>query len=54
MLVLVLQRATLLCSVEKDESLQFHRRLEGFSNVSGLSLRNLMLRSNRTINRQYR
>ncbi|KAK4777407.1 hypothetical protein SAY87_017594 [Trapa incisa] len=40
-------------SAEKDESLQLHKRLEGFSNVSGLSLRNLMLRSNTTVNRQY-
>ncbi|CAK7348141.1 unnamed protein product [Dovyalis caffra] len=32
-------------SAEKDESLQFHRKLESSSNVSGPSLRNMMLRS---------
>lgn len=48
------QLATLLGSAEKDESIQFHRRFEGFSNVSGLSLRNMMLRSNTIINRQLR
>ncbi|KAL2589815.1 hypothetical protein AAZV13_13G253100 [Glycine max] len=33
-------------SAEKEENLQFHRRFEASSNVSGLSLRNVMLRSN--------
>ncbi|KAL4289703.1 hypothetical protein GQ457_14G002350 [Hibiscus cannabinus] len=32
-------------SAEKDENLQFHRKLDGSSNVSGASLRNVMLRS---------
>ncbi|KAL2331625.1 hypothetical protein Fmac_019206 [Flemingia macrophylla] len=36
-------------SVEKEENLQFHRRFEASSNVSGLSLRNMMLRSNSTL-----
>ncbi|PKI42772.1 hypothetical protein CRG98_036900 [Punica granatum] len=40
-------------SAEKDESLQFQGRFEGFSNVSGLSLRNMMFRSNTTIDRQF-
>ncbi|CAH8282542.1 unnamed protein product [Eruca vesicaria subsp. sativa] len=31
-------------STEKDENLQFHRRLEGYPNASGPSLHNLMLR----------
>ncbi|KAJ1441838.1 Ethylene-responsive protein kinase Le-CTR1 [Sesbania bispinosa] len=33
-------------SVDKEEILQFHRRFEASSNVSGLPLRNMMLRSN--------
>ncbi|GAU40505.1 hypothetical protein TSUD_92780 [Trifolium subterraneum] len=33
-------------SAEKDESLQFHRRFEASSNVTGPPLRNMMLRSN--------
>ncbi|KAK2370752.1 serine/threonine-protein kinase EDR1 [Trifolium repens] len=33
-------------SAEKEENLQFHRRSEASSNVTGLSLRNMMLRSN--------
>ncbi|CAJ2660614.1 serine/threonine-protein kinase EDR1-like isoform X2 [Trifolium pratense] len=33
-------------SAEKEENLQFHRRFEASSNVTGLSLRNMMLRSN--------
>ncbi|KAK7342440.1 hypothetical protein VNO80_25392 [Phaseolus coccineus] len=38
-------------SVEKEESLQFHRRFEVSSNVSGLPLRNMMLRSNTSLER---
>ncbi|EEF33862.1 serine/threonine-protein kinase EDR1 [Ricinus communis] len=37
-------------SAEKDESLQFHRKLEG--NVSGPALRNMMLRSATSIDRK--
>ncbi|CAK8536310.1 unnamed protein product [Lathyrus sativus] len=33
-------------SAEKEENLQFHKRFEASSNVTGLSLRNMMLRSN--------
>ncbi|KAK8519350.1 hypothetical protein V6N12_025390 [Hibiscus sabdariffa] len=36
-------------SAEKDENLQFHRKLDGPSNVSGASLRNVMLRSSTAI-----
>ncbi|XP_061369296.1 serine/threonine-protein kinase EDR1-like isoform X2 [Gastrolobium bilobum] len=36
-------------SVEKEENLQFHRRFEASSNVSGLPLRNMMLRSNTSL-----
>ncbi|KAL2594219.1 hypothetical protein AAZV13_12G176900 [Glycine max] len=36
-------------SAEKEENLQFHRRFEASSNVSGLSLRNVMLRSNSSL-----
>ncbi|RDY12432.1 Serine/threonine-protein kinase EDR1, partial [Mucuna pruriens] len=36
-------------SVEKEENLQFHRKFEASSNVSGLSLRNMMLRSNSSL-----
>ncbi|XP_038682937.1 serine/threonine-protein kinase EDR1-like isoform X2 [Tripterygium wilfordii] len=39
-------------SVEKDETRQFRRKLEASSNVSGLSLRNMMLRSNSSIDRK--
>ncbi|KAH1127906.1 hypothetical protein AAZX31_06G259100 [Glycine max] len=38
-------------SVEKEENLQFHRRFEVSSNVSGLPLRNMMLRSNTSLDR---
>ncbi|QCE09760.1 Protein kinase [Vigna unguiculata] len=36
-------------SVEKEESLQFHRKFEPSSNALGLSLRNVMLRSNSSL-----
>ncbi|KAJ1424612.1 Serine-threonine/tyrosine-protein kinase, catalytic domain [Sesbania bispinosa] len=36
-------------SAEKEENLQFHRKFEVSSNVSGLSLRNMMLRSNSSL-----
>ncbi|XVF14576.1 hypothetical protein REPUB_Repub09cG0073000 [Reevesia pubescens] len=36
-------------SAEKDENLQFHRKLYGSSNISGASLRNMMLRSSTSI-----
>ncbi|XP_004487152.1 serine/threonine-protein kinase EDR1 isoform X2 [Cicer arietinum] len=36
-------------SAEKEENLQFHRRFEVSSNVTGLSLRNMMLRSNSSL-----
>ncbi|KAE8694974.1 Mitogen activated protein kinase kinase isoform 3 [Hibiscus syriacus] len=36
-------------SAEKDENLQFHQKLDGSSNVSGASLRNMMLRSSTSI-----
>ncbi|BAT92362.1 hypothetical protein VIGAN_07106000 [Vigna angularis var. angularis] len=36
-------------SVEKEESLQFHRKFEPSSNALGLSLRNVMLRSNTSL-----
>ncbi|XP_010522101.1 PREDICTED: serine/threonine-protein kinase EDR1 isoform X2 [Tarenaya hassleriana] len=39
-------------SAEKDETLQFHRKLEGYPNVSGPSLRNLMFRPATTIERK--
>uniref|UniRef100_A0A2P2M0C1 non-specific serine/threonine protein kinase n=1 Tax=Rhizophora mucronata TaxID=61149 RepID=A0A2P2M0C1_RHIMU len=39
-------------STERDDNLQFHRRLEASSNVSGPSLRNLMLRSATSIDRK--
>ncbi|XP_047180411.1 serine/threonine-protein kinase EDR1 isoform X3 [Vigna umbellata] len=38
-------------SVEKEENLQFHRRFEVSSNVSGLPLRNRMLRSYTSLER---
>ncbi|KAK7264391.1 hypothetical protein RJT34_32000 [Clitoria ternatea] len=38
-------------SAEKEENLQFHRRFEASSNVSGLPLRNMMLRSNMSLDR---
>ncbi|KAG4981318.1 hypothetical protein JHK85_035276 [Glycine max] len=41
-------------SAEKEENLQFHRRFEASSNVSGLSLRNVMLRSNSSLRSSYR
>ncbi|KAG4980373.1 hypothetical protein JHK85_034331 [Glycine max] len=41
-------------SVEKEENLQFHRRFEVSSNVSGLPLRNMMLRSNTSLDRNWR
>ncbi|KAG4986000.1 hypothetical protein JHK82_033611 [Glycine max] len=40
-------------SVEKEENLQFHRRFEVSSNVSGLPLRNMMLRSNTSLDRNW-
>ncbi|XP_061968195.1 probable serine/threonine-protein kinase SIS8 isoform X1 [Populus nigra] len=39
-------------SAEKDENLQFHKKLEASSNVSGPSLRNMMLRSATSIDRK--
>lgn len=33
-------------SAEKEENLQFHKRFEASSNVTGLSLKNMMLRPN--------
>uniref|UniRef100_A0A1J3FIW8 non-specific serine/threonine protein kinase n=1 Tax=Noccaea caerulescens TaxID=107243 RepID=A0A1J3FIW8_NOCCA len=39
-------------STEKDENFQFHRRLEGYPNASGSSLRNLMLRPATAIERK--
>ncbi|XP_012072715.1 serine/threonine-protein kinase EDR1 isoform X2 [Jatropha curcas] len=39
-------------SAEKDESLQFHRKLEAAANVSGPSLLNMMLRSATSIDRK--
>ncbi|XP_027340303.1 serine/threonine-protein kinase EDR1 isoform X3 [Abrus precatorius] len=36
-------------SAEKEENLQFNRRFEASSNVTGLSLRNMMFRSNSTL-----
>ncbi|KAK2434493.1 serine/threonine-protein kinase EDR1 [Trifolium repens] len=39
-------------SAEKDENLQFHRRFEASSNVSGPPLRNMMLRSNTSLDRK--
>ncbi|XP_022739433.1 serine/threonine-protein kinase EDR1-like isoform X2 [Durio zibethinus] len=36
-------------SAEKDENLQFHRKLDGSSNITGASLRNMMLRSSTSI-----
>ncbi|KAG8659892.1 probable serine/threonine-protein kinase SIS8 isoform X2 [Manihot esculenta] len=39
-------------SAEKDESLQFHRKLEAAANVSGPALRNMMLRSTTCIDRK--
>ncbi|XP_027348692.1 serine/threonine-protein kinase EDR1-like [Abrus precatorius] len=40
-------------SVEKEENLQSHRRFEASSNVSGLPLRNMMLRSNTKLDRSW-
>ncbi|RZB76935.1 putative serine/threonine-protein kinase SIS8 isoform E [Glycine soja] len=40
-------------SAEKEENLQFHRRFEASSNVSGLSLRNVMLRSNSSLSPEH-
>ncbi|CAH2059968.1 unnamed protein product [Thlaspi arvense] len=37
---------------EKDENLQFHRKLEGYSNASGQSLHNLMLRPATALDRK--
>ncbi|XP_021273876.1 serine/threonine-protein kinase EDR1-like isoform X5 [Herrania umbratica] len=39
-------------SAEKDENLQFHRKLDGSSNITGASLRNMMLRSSASIDRK--
>ncbi|KAK9285229.1 hypothetical protein L1049_024417 [Liquidambar formosana] len=39
-------------SAEKDEGLQYQRKLEASSNVSGPSLRNIMLRSTTSIDRK--
>ncbi|CAN0896691.1 Probable serine/threonine-protein kinase SIS8 [Linum grandiflorum] len=39
-------------SAEKDDGLQFHRKLEGSSNVSGPALRNMMLRSTSCLDRK--
>ncbi|XP_050935568.1 serine/threonine-protein kinase EDR1 isoform X6 [Cucumis melo] len=39
-------------SVEKDESLQFHRKFDAASNAHGHSLRNMMLRSNTALDRK--
>ncbi|XP_057450867.1 serine/threonine-protein kinase EDR1-like isoform X2 [Lotus japonicus] len=39
-------------SAEKEDNLQFHRRFEASSNVSGIPLRNMMLRSNSTLDRK--
>ncbi|XP_031256032.1 serine/threonine-protein kinase EDR1-like isoform X2 [Pistacia vera] len=39
-------------SAEKDESLQFHRKLEASSNISGPSLRNMMLRPTTSMERK--
>ncbi|XP_055800737.1 serine/threonine-protein kinase EDR1-like isoform X2 [Solanum dulcamara] len=39
-------------SSEKDDILQYQRRLEASSNATGLSLRNMMLRSNTSIDRK--
>ncbi|XP_058753577.1 serine/threonine-protein kinase EDR1-like isoform X1 [Vicia villosa] len=36
-------------STEKEENLQFYKRFEASSNVTGLSLRNMMLRSNSSL-----
>ncbi|KAJ0053237.1 hypothetical protein Pint_02419 [Pistacia integerrima] len=41
-------------SAEKDESLQFHRKLEASSNISGPSLRNMMLRPTTSMERKLR
>ncbi|XP_059663249.1 serine/threonine-protein kinase EDR1 isoform X2 [Cornus florida] len=38
-------------SIEKDESLQYQRRIEACSNASGPSLRNMMLRSSTSIDK---
>ncbi|KAL9322380.1 hypothetical protein ACSQ67_010433 [Phaseolus vulgaris] len=40
-------------SVEKEESLQFHRKFEPSSNALGLSLRNVMLKSNNSLSLSY-
>ncbi|XP_052726351.1 serine/threonine-protein kinase EDR1 isoform X2 [Vigna angularis] len=40
-------------SVEKEESLQFHRKFEPSSNALGLSLRNVMLRSNTSLSPEH-
>lgn len=39
-------------SAEKEEGHQFHRRLDACANISGPSLRNMMLRSNTSIDRK--
>ncbi|XP_031743229.1 serine/threonine-protein kinase EDR1 isoform X3 [Cucumis sativus] len=39
-------------SVEKDESLQFHRKFDATSNAHGNSLRNMMLRSSTALDRK--
>ncbi|KAL5082313.1 hypothetical protein RYX36_010734 [Vicia faba] len=36
-------------SAEKEENLQFHKRFDASSNVTGLSLRNMMLRTNSSL-----
>ncbi|XVE86335.1 hypothetical protein DITRI_Ditri18aG0027300 [Diplodiscus trichospermus] len=36
-------------SAEKDENLQFHRKLDGSANITGASLRNMMLRASTSI-----
>ncbi|XP_029130878.1 probable serine/threonine-protein kinase SIS8 isoform X5 [Cajanus cajan] len=40
-------------SAEKEENLQFHRRFDASSNVSGISLRNMMLRSNSSLSPEH-
>ncbi|XP_027340309.1 probable serine/threonine-protein kinase SIS8 isoform X9 [Abrus precatorius] len=40
-------------SAEKEENLQFNRRFEASSNVTGLSLRNMMFRSNSTLSPEH-
>lgn len=45
---------SLCCSTEKEEGLQYQRRLEASSNAAGPSMRNRMMRSSTSLDRKLR